>query len=92
MNVGAKRGRIGFVIVMACAALVGTGGAIAAVAQSDVSVVRVMDDNDPDLEIPSDSLDFLLAPDDADVELLPFQTGGREMLENSRFDLEAEFI
>lgn len=94
MRFGAGRGRVGLAMVCVCGALIGAGAAIAGSLDTELanasSVTRVEDD--PDAEIPSESLDFLLAPDDADVELLPYLMSGRETLENVRFDIGDEFI
>jgi hypothetical protein len=95
MRVGAGRGAITLAVGLACAALIGTGIALAdSASEEDVacaSNVTLVED-DPDAEIPSDDLDHLLAPDDVDVELLPYWIGGRESLDKVRFFVGDEFV
>lgn len=97
MRFQAGRGLIGLGVAFALAALIGAG---AAVAESDndadiaCAPTMALIEDDPDAEIPSDDLDDLLMLGDADeedVELLPYLMGGRELLENVRFDVGDEF-
>jgi hypothetical protein len=74
--------------------LIGTGIAFAGSASEEAAACIpniTMVEDDPDAEIPSDDLDHLLAPDDTEMELLPYWMGGRESLENIRFDVGDEF-
>jgi hypothetical protein len=94
MRFGAGRGTIVLAVGLAFAALIGTGIALAGRASEEAIAYApsmTLVEDDPDAEIPSDDLDHLLATDDEEVELLPYWMGGRESLENVRFDVGDEF-